>query len=82
MKKRYYVRYYQTCDPKQMFEQFLQAIASVGLRLHTVCQKEFEREGRKFIEYTTIWEIDERRNYVLIDEHINQALASKNYNNK
>jgi hypothetical protein len=89
MKKQYYIRYYQTDDNCQTFEQFLQSIASTGVRLHTVSQRDFDRieynrhlsisEKRTYTEYTTIWEIDERADYVLLENKINQAiLASTN----
>jgi len=89
MKKQYYVRYYQTDDNFQTLEQFLQSIASTGVRLHTITHKEFKRdeyqratntyENKTYIEYITIWEIDKRGDYEFLGSRINQAmLASTN----
>jgi hypothetical protein len=83
MKKQYYVRYYQTYTRKQSLEKFLQAIASCGLKLHNVLQREIKGyDGEKELEYTTIWEIDAVADYLLLDGEINRALASKQYNYK
>jgi hypothetical protein len=86
MKKQYYVRYYQTDDNFQTLEQFLQSIASTGVRLHTITHKDFDRieynrdkslsEKRTYTEYTTVWEIDERGDYELLGHRINQAMLS------
>jgi len=81
MKKQYYVRYYQTNDNHQTFEQFLQAIASVGLRLHNSFQREIERREYSFFEYTTIWEIDAQADFELLEDRIDAALNSKRFKN-
>lgn len=81
MKKKYYVRYYQTNDKTQTLQQFLQAIASVGqLRLHSMFQREIERRDYSFFEYTTIWEIDFTVDYLLLEDKIDKVLASKEFN--
>ena len=82
MKKQYYVRYYLTNNGKQTFEQFLQAMASVGLRLHTVSTKDIKAREYPFSEFTTIWEIDECGDYDLLGHKINDALESRKFNNK
>lgn len=80
--KNYYVRYYQTYDEKQLFQSFLQAIASCGLYLHTVTPHVITGyDGSKAIEYTTIWEIDDDNDYSGLNGEIDDALKSEKYNN-
>lgn len=74
MKKNYYVRYYQTDDKKMSFQDFLQRIASCGLRLISCTEHSFTRQEFMFREFTTIWEIDERRDYSGLNEEIMEAL--------
>jgi len=65
----YYIRYYQSNDPTQTFEQFLQAIASTGLRLKQIIPREvppyYLESG--YFEYITIWEIHHTDDFPLLE---------------
>jgi hypothetical protein len=81
-KYNYYVRYYQTNDPKQTLQQFLQAIASTGLRLKEIVFRQVPQfEQPSYFEYTTIWEIHQTADFLLLENRIADAL-SRRYNNK
>lgn len=82
MKKKYYIRYYQTYDKKQTFQQFVDAIASCGVVLKFVLQKQIPGYDDRYFEYVTIWEIDRNADYLLLEDRIDNALKSKHYNNK
>jgi len=79
MKYKYYIRYYQTNDEKQTFEQFCNAIAScASLRLINVIANTYHWG----IEYVTIWEIHKTADFLLLEDSISRALMSKEFNGK
>lgn len=76
--KNYYIRYHNDYVNDQTLEQFIQAIATIKvLRLHTVIYR--GKECRN--EYVTIWEVDKRADYPLLDHHISVALENKKFRN-
>jgi len=82
-KYNYYVRYYQTNDSKQSFQQFLQAIASTGLRLKEVVFRQVPQYDQpSYFEYITIWEIHQTADFLLLENRIADALQSRRFNNK
>jgi hypothetical protein len=79
MKYKYYVRYYQSNDEYQTFEQFLNAIASTAsFRLVNVIMNVYHWG----VEYVTIWEIEKIADFLLLEDRIREALRSKEFNNK
>lgn len=76
--KNYYIRYYNDWINDQTLEQFIQAIATIKvLHLHSIIYR--GKEARN--EYVTIWEVDKRADYPLLDTHITIALENKKFRN-
>jgi hypothetical protein len=79
MKYKYYVRYHQSNDETQTFEQFCNAIASTAsIRLVNVIANTYNWG----VEYVTIWEIHQTADFLLLENRIADALQSRQFNNK
>lgn len=69
-KYRYFVRYYKSEYSNLTLQEFLEAIASVGVRL------QFLTYDQSADEYTTVWEIAIQGYYVLLIPNIDAALEN------